>query len=132
MNGQINRNTKYSVAVLEAVTSAGHVTNAELIKILGTMYPDISATTIHRSTARLQERGLITYAPSASDGSMRYDANTSAHDHFICSNCGGLRDIDIANDVIPVVSKALGGCKITGRLVINGSCESCLRGDGKK
>jgi Fur family transcriptional regulator, peroxide stress response regulator len=128
MNELVSRNTKYSMAVQEAILSVGHLTNAELIKILKSRFPGVSATTIHRSTARLQERGVITFAPTDKDGSMRYDANTTPHDHFICTNCGGLRDIDIADDVIPLVSKALGGCKITGRLVINGSCESCLNG----
>jgi hypothetical protein len=44
----------------------------------------------------------------------------------LCQSCGGIRDIDVADDVIPTISKALGGCRITGRLVINGSCELCL------
>ncbi len=129
MNTVSSRNTKYSKAVQDAVYTKGHATNAELLLALAVDFPDVSSTTIHRSTARLQERGLLALAPPANDGSMRYDANTVPHDHFICNNCGGLRNIDIADSVVPLISEALGGCKITGRLVIHGSCEKCLTGD---
>lgn len=122
------RETKYSRAVMEVLGSCGHATNSELQSLLAKNFPDISSTTVHRSTARLLERGLLAQAPPTSDGSMRYDANMRPHDHFICTSCGGLRDIDVADAVVPLVSSALGGCKITGRLVIHGSCKKCLTG----
>jgi len=126
-NMKTTRDTKYSKEVLAAIQKLGHATNAELHSILLATYPEVSATTIHRSSARLLERGLVAAAPADMQGAMRYDADITAHDHFICTKCGGIRDIDIAGDFIPKISKALGGCKVTGRLVINGSCESCLK-----
>lgn len=122
-----SRDTKYSTAILSAIGTLGHATNAELLLQLRTAFPEVSATTIHRATARLLERSKVLEAPVDIHGSMRYDAAITPHDHFICNGCGGIRDIDIADDVIPTVSKALGGCRITGRLVIYGSCEQCLR-----
>ena len=124
----ISRNTKYTAAVLNIIQKHGHTTNTEILTKLSDGYPHISATTIHRITTRLSERGEIGLAPSSNDGSMRYDANTQPHDHFICAGCGGIRDIDIAVAVTPLISTALVGCKITGRLVIHGSCEKCLHG----
>ena len=121
------RDTKYSKDVLLAIQKLGHATNADLHTMLLVKYPDVSATTIHRASARLLERGLVGSAPVDTQGAMRYDADIRAHDHFICTNCGGMRDIDIAEDFIPKITKALGGCKVTGRLVINGSCETCLK-----
>lgn len=120
------RETKYTKDILELMGNLGHATNAELTQELRKSYPDLSLTTVHRATARLQERGTLALAPSASDGSMRYDIKTSPHDHFICNGCGGIRDIDVAEKLIPTISKALGGCKVTGRLLIHGSCEHCL------
>lgn len=126
-NMKTARDTKYSKDVLLAIQKLGHATNADVHTLLTAKYPEVSATTIHRASARLYERGLIGNAPVDVHGAMRYDADINAHDHFICTKCGGIRDIDIAEDFIPKISKALGGCKVTGRLVINGSCESCLK-----
>jgi Fur family transcriptional regulator, peroxide stress response regulator len=120
------RDTKYTHEIIKMIDSLGHVTNAKLLSELQKIYPDVSATTVHRSTSRLAERGLIAVAPPDNQGSMRYDANTNAHDHFVCNHCGGIRDLEVAETLIPTISKALGGCRITGRLLIQGSCETCI------
>jgi Fur family peroxide stress response transcriptional regulator len=120
-----SRETKYSKELLTAISVRRHATNAELLLDLQTMFPEVSATTIHRATARLLERGKVLEAP-AKHGAMRYDASTTPHDHFICNGCDGIRNIDIAESMLPTISDALGGCKITGRLVIYGTCEKCL------
>lgn len=121
-----SRETKYSKQLSLSIKSLGHATNAQLLESLQTIYPDVSATTVHRATARLLEQGRVSEAPVDSHGAMRYDTTTKPHDHFICNGCAGIRDIDIAQEVTPAISKALGGCKITGRLVIYGTCEQCL------
>ena len=125
------RASKYKTAVLEILQKHGHATNAELAKIMRVSYPNVNNTTVHRVTARLLDIGLIAQAPSNFDGSFRYDINTFAHDHFVCEGCGGLRDIDVAETLIPKIETALGGCKITGRLVIQGKCEMCNKKEGK-
>lgn len=123
------RQTKYCQAIETAITQLGHATNSELLFKLREMYPDLSATTVHRATARLASRGTISVAPSTSDGSMRYDANTSLHDHFMCTVCGLLRDTDIKDSVVPIVEASIGeGCSISGRLTIAGTCKQCSMG----
>lgn len=119
------RSTKYCRAVEEIVQTLGHATNQEIHSTLRQLYPSVSMTTVHRITMRLFLRGLIAQAPNASDGSLQYDANIVEHDHFVCGQCGGIRDIDIARHTIGVLEKALGGCKVTGRLVVYGSCHTC-------
>jgi Fe2+ or Zn2+ uptake regulation protein len=121
------RYTKYTQDIIDIIRDKGHATNLEILDEIQLSYPQVSATTVHRVTSRLCENGLISEAPVDLAGSMRYDSNLSPHDHFICTNCGGIRDINVADEFIPSISKALGGCKVTGRLVINGSCELCLR-----
>ena len=125
----IERNTKYKNEVLAIVNIRGHATNAEIAHELRKTYPDVSDTTVHRLTSRLLERGYVAYAPSTNDGSSRFDFNTIDHDHFVCTGCNGLRDIHVAEELIPTIQKALGGCKITGRLVIHGTCETCAKGE---
>ena len=125
-NMQMTRSTKYTTAILEIIKQSGHTTNAELLESLRTIYPELSATTVHRATARLCELGKIGEAPSDGHGAMRFDFNTVPHDHFMCTLCGGIRDLDVADALVPQISKALGGCQITGRLIIQGSCEKCF------
>jgi Fur family transcriptional regulator, peroxide stress response regulator len=126
-----SRNTKYSSRLLSAIQSFGHATNAELLASLQEVFPDLSATTIHRTTTRMVERGLIRTAPPDSHGAARFDANIQPHDHFICEGCQGVRDLDVSEQLLPAINKALGGCKVTGRLIIYGSCRSCLN-EGEK
>ena len=126
------RSTKYCRAVENIVKAHGHATNQQIHAALRQLYPNVSLTTVHRITTRLYLRGLIAQAPSTTDGSLRYDANTSEHDHFVCSYCGGVRDIDIAGKATSLVESALGGCKLSGRLVVNGTCEQCHNIKGVK
>lgn len=123
----VARQTKYCTDIEELLHNIGHASNAQLLTLLRNKYPGLSATTVHRATARLAERGQISLAPAEINGSMRYDSNTEPHDHFICQSCERVRDIDIAEKVIPEVNNALGACKVTGRLVIYGSCDKCIK-----
>jgi Fe2+ or Zn2+ uptake regulation protein len=124
----VGRQTKYCQAIEKALFSMGHATNIELLETLRVLYPELSATTVHRATARLAVRCTIAVAPSANDGSMRYDANTTPHDHFLCSSCGILRDTDVKDKVIPILESSIGDCSISGQLTISGTCKHCLKG----
>lgn len=119
------RNTKYCIAIQAALETHGHATNAQLLAILRQQFPEVSATTIHRATARLAGRGSIATAPPAPDGSMRYDTNTLPHDHFICQECDCIRDLDIAGQLAPQIERSLEGCMIDGRLTVTGICKHC-------
>jgi Fur family peroxide stress response transcriptional regulator len=121
------RQTKYCQAIGRQLQSLGHATNAELLEHLNESFPNLSPTTVHRATTRLSSRGIIKLAPPKQDGSMRYDANTKAHDHFHCLSCDLLRDIDIKNKVIPILESNFDGCKISGQLIINGLCSQCAK-----
>lgn len=121
------RMTKYCEAILQILPALGHATNADLLKILQIRYPAVSATTVHRATARMAERGLIGLAPKNQHGDIRYDATTTAHDHFVCERCGMLRDADLKPDVTSIIEAAIDGCRISGRLTIHGVCKQCDR-----
>ena len=121
----VQRQTKYCLAIESQLKTVGHATNAELLASLRKSYPDLSATTVHRATTRLAERGAISLAPPANDGSMRYDANISQHDHFQCSSCGVLKDANIRDKIIPILEASIEGCTISGPLIINGLCKKC-------
>lgn len=95
------------------------------------LYPNVSATTVHRATARMAERGTIATAPAALDGSMQYDSNVTPHDHFQCTSCGLLRDTDIKDKIIPILEESIEGCQINGQLTINGICKKCMKRENR-
>lgn len=121
-----DRTTKYIALVREHMTSSGHATNAELLVALKSEYPSLSATTIHRITTRMLERGELKLAPSGSNNALRYDANLEPHDHFMCESCGMLRDAQLGNIIRPQIEKAIGSdCSISGSLTVSGICKQC-------
>lgn len=120
-----SRETKYCEAIRQAVKYIGHATNAQILIVLRKKYPNISATTIHRATARLASRQQLAIAPADTQGAMRYEINLKPHDHFMCLSCGRLRDVDIMDEVIPIMKTRIDGCQISGRIVINGLCRFC-------
>ncbi|MCA9347015.1 transcriptional repressor [Candidatus Saccharibacteria bacterium] len=119
------RSTKYCSAIEKLIAELGHATNIDLLDRLRETYPNLSATTVHRATARLARRGVIGLAPSDLHGAMRYDQNTNEHDHFMCDNCGLLKDAQLKDLVVPIVEGQLEGCHIAGRIVISGRCDKC-------
>lgn len=124
------RTTKYVSDALMYIGRVGHATNTDILEHLRNTYPNVTATTVHRMTARLVERKQLALAPAALGNAMRFDTNTTPHDHFQCSNCGLLRDASIADVVRPIIEKSVGdGCRISGRLVITGLCKKCNEGE---
>ena len=121
-----DRTTKYMTAVRYLMKELGHATNGELLVDMRKSYPYLSATTVHRITTRMVERGELQVAPSTHDNVLRLDVNLAPHDHFICRNCGMLRDANLGNVVRPQIEKAIGeDCSISGNLVVSGICKKC-------
>lgn len=127
-----SRNTKYSEAIIEYLANAGHATNAGILAALRNDFPDLSATTIHRATARLAENGRIASAPNDDSGNLRYDANTAPHHHFACTCCQSLRDIQLPPETLAAIESQLGGCKLNGQLLITGNCNKCYMQNKEK
>lgn len=119
------RETKYCKAIADALKTYGHATNAQIRAALADTFPALSDTTVHRATARMAERGDIGIAPPTKSGAMRYDTNTHEHDHFMCSSCGMLRDVDVALSVQRLLEKQIMDCHVSGRLTISGICKNC-------
>jgi Fur family peroxide stress response transcriptional regulator len=121
------RQTKYCNAIKSTLTDKGHATNNELLVELRKSFAELSATTVHRATARLASRGEVGLAPATKDGSMRYDANIKPHDHFLCNNCDMLRDTDVKHKITPILESSIIDCQISGRLTISGTCKNCIK-----
>lgn len=126
---QVNgRQTKYATAVYDALTQLEHATNSQILAAVQEIYPEVSATTIHRVTTRLKARGKISCAPKPTNGSERYDINPEPHHHFMCVRCSGICDMpqtDEARRVIEQLKELSGECAIAGTLTLSGVCKEC-------
>lgn len=121
-----DRSTKYGTFIATALKKRGHATNAELLNEMRAAYPDVSATTVHRITARLLLAGKVRLAPTGRDNAMRYDANIEPHDHFMCTVCERLQDTVFEADIRDRIESLIGnGCSISGDLTVTGVCKNC-------
>ena len=119
------RITKYTDSILSILCHLQHATNAEIASRLRELYSNVSDTTVHRITQRLQSDGVIGLAPASRQGCLRYDFSPESHDHFICSECDSLQDIKVPDSVRCQIERQLDGCYFDGPLVITGVCQQC-------
>ena len=90
--------------------------------------PAISRDTVYRTLATLEEYGLVRKAEIlASKG--RYDANMDRHHHFVCVECGLVRDFySAALDALPVPRTVTGLGRVeSSHVQLRGICKDCAR-----
>jgi len=121
----VYRETKYCNAIRSAITKLGHASNRDFLLALQAQYPELSATTVHRATARLAARGEIGIAPNNKQGAVRYDALATAHDHFNCSVCDRLCDAHIKDKLLNLIGDTMKDCSISGNVAVTGICRDC-------
>ena len=78
-------------------SSSLHPTAQWLLAQMKREFPAINESNLYRNIHILIEEGKI-IARDIGDGVEHYDANTTAHYHFICERCGMISDIEIAID----------------------------------
>jgi Fur family peroxide stress response transcriptional regulator len=63
-------------------------------------------------------------------GAVRYDANVQEHHHFICSRCGGVEDVYLADLRYSLDRRrTLAGAEIrSAEMQFHGVCGRCRRG----
>jgi Fe2+ or Zn2+ uptake regulation protein len=94
--------------------------------------PRVSLGTVYRNLQRLAADGRIR-AIDAWGKTTRWDADLSAHHHFVCTGCGLIHDVPKpeGEDARLAASLRLPGFTITGhRLELEGLCRSCAPGSG--
>lgn len=81
-------------AVLEVVRGTeSHPTAEAVHRLVRRRLPGVSLGTIYRNLRLLVGAGLLKELPGPY---ARFDANTSAHHHFMCERCGRIIDVDAA------------------------------------
>ena len=89
-------------------------------------FPNISLGTVYRNLTLLSDMGELLRL-RVGDGMDHFDADTSPHYHFICSECGSVSDLDmkIIDDLTETAQKNFDG-KIEGfSMFFYGVCKEC-------
>lgn len=86
----------------------------------------ISRDTVYRTLASLEAQGLVRKAEVLFDRG-RFEANTDRHHHFVCTECGLVRDFysEPLNDLpIPKSVQTMGSIQAT-HVQVRGICQGC-------
>ena len=92
--------------------------------------PNISLGTVYRNLTMLADMGEIRRL-RVGDGVDHFDADTSPHYHFVCTECGAV--IDLEMDSIEGITE-LAGAGFNGRIAghvtyFYGSCGNCAKSE---
>jgi len=92
--------------------------------------PTISLDTVYRTLGTLTDLGLVNRV-SGVTGAAVYDANATPHDHFICAQCGMIRDVErreLNGPGVPSTAAELGRVDSV-EVRFRGVCCECAEGD---
>jgi Fur family transcriptional regulator, peroxide stress response regulator len=94
--------------------------------------PDISMATVYNCLDALVKCGLVRHV-NLDRSATRYCPNMKEHCHFYCDACGGIFDVDFADNQHPNGLNVPAGFKVTQfDLSIRGLCASCAGKPGHK
>ena len=78
------------------MTTKEHPTADEVYMHVKRDFPNISLGTVYRNLNLLTDIGEASKI-STPDGGDRFDGRTEPHNHFLCTRCGRLLDLDLNN-----------------------------------
>lgn len=111
------------------MTRKDHPTADAVYIALRTDFPNISLGTVYRNLTLLADLGEIQRL-RLGDGVDHFDADTSLHYHFICTECGSVSDLDLhaADALDALTGQDVDGNQIQGHFIyFYGSCYNCRR-----
>lgn len=91
-------------------------------------FPNLSLGTVYRNLTLLTETGEISRL-RVGDGVDHFDADTSPHYHFVCTECDRVIDLEMDNiDTIQDIAGAGFDGRIAGHVTyFYGTCGSCMK-----
>jgi Fur family peroxide stress response transcriptional regulator len=88
--------------------------------------PDISMATVYNCLDTLVKSGLVREV-NVDRTAMRYCPNMQEHCHFYCDHCGGLFDINFAEQKCALPLDLPDGFRASGfEISIRGTCPKCV------
>ncbi|MDY7102440.1 MAG: Fur family transcriptional regulator [Actinomycetota bacterium] len=114
-------------AVAEALGGADvHLTADEVHTRAQSILPEISRATVYNTLNELVDLGEIGEV-TVGDRSKRYDPNVDDHQHFVCVDCGYLRDVHpVGVDQVRLAGTDGSDIDVTDVVVVfRGRCADC-------
>jgi Fe2+ or Zn2+ uptake regulation protein len=120
------RATRQLDATLRALTeSSDHPSAERLFDIVRAELPAVSRGTVYRNLGKLvaAERVRVVHVHGRCS---RFDARLDPHDHFVCTRCALLIDVERGDGVTKRVRGRVRGHRVDGRtLTYFGVCRGC-------
>lgn len=120
------RSTRQLDATLAALASSDRHPSAEQVfALVRRQIPAVSRGTVYRNLAKLvaTRRARIVHVH---DRSARYDARLDPHDHYLCTQCAMLLDVEHEPSRANVRQRRVHGHRVEARtLTYLGTCRSC-------
>lgn len=109
------------------MTRKDHPTADVVYRNVREEFPNISLGTVYRNLTLLADMGEIQRL-QVGDGVDHFDADTSKHCHFICSNCSAVTDIqlDCLEELLIKAQQTFDGRIDRQSTCFYGVCGSCL------
>ena len=102
-----------------------HPTVDEIYSALHPTIPTLSKTTVYNTLKLLTDHGAALQL-TIDERKTCYDADTSAHAHFLCAKCGKVYDVRlIKKDIDSCAEMPEGFCCQQTDLYFRGMCKSC-------
>jgi len=124
------RRTPQRQVVLEAVRSlAGHATAEDVVSHVRRTMPSVSASTVYRTLATLEEVGILCHAHLGHSASVYHIGAGDLHQHLVCERCGALQEVDqdLARAFARDVEKRFGFRANLTHFAVLGECRRCAR-----
>lgn len=119
------RNTTQRQLVLATLQANGHISAMAIHDLIRQSHPDVSLATVYRNLGILIETGQIRVV-GTEDQRELYDANLTAHAHFICRSCRRIIDVEDSFDPAAITRLIQSGFAIEeSRVVHYGLCAEC-------
>ena len=111
------------LSMLERV--GGHRSADELVLALRRGGYHHARTTVYNALDDLARAGLVRAAP-VDAGALRYESAGEAHHHFVCRECGSIRNVELRDDMAPHPMPEIEGAELDELdVVYRGRCPTC-------
>ena len=117
--------TPQRLAIVEILSSNGHMSIDELFKSLQNQFPTLSLATVYKNIHAMSEKLLLSEV-KIPDQKNVYELNKPEHYHIVCSKCDSIMDIDLDVSDLFKQAQSISHFKLDATsIVFNGVCSKC-------
>ncbi len=108
----------------------GHFTAEDIFKRLQAQYPNLNLASVYNNLNLFDEHGMIRRLYAHREKAV-WDADVSAHAHFVCDICGEIFDLDLPQIPEEYYLKYSGSFKVSHEeIIFRGICNKCEKEEG--